>query len=265
MANFKKYSVTETAKIVRKYLKGKFPETKFSVKSNKYSQGASISISWTDGETEKEIESVCDRFSSRLPSDVSDYSGTAKDVWEDQKVIWGSHSIHYTRSYSDDFKLHVEEFMDNQLDSWCKKLAPDYAEFPKTGRDFYLRKLLAAYSDNHNFYADDTFVNVYREFTKAYHGDKQLNIQGLDLNEQVKVLKEIYLVYNPFLQKAELKTVWVYNGISYHVSNFSEKKPEIKRPNLYIVPDIKEEEQYTHDDNGQFELFPEDGKQLQLF
>lgn len=52
------YSTTETAKLVRKVLKAKFPTTKFSVRSSIYAGGSSISVTWTDGPSKKEIDSV---------------------------------------------------------------------------------------------------------------------------------------------------------------------------------------------------------------
>ena len=48
----------ETAKLVRKELKKHFPKTKFSVRSNTYSMGASIDVKWKDGPTCKQVESV---------------------------------------------------------------------------------------------------------------------------------------------------------------------------------------------------------------
>lgn len=52
----KHLSAAETAKVVRKILKTKFPGTKFSVRSETYSMGCSVNISWTDGPTTKQID-----------------------------------------------------------------------------------------------------------------------------------------------------------------------------------------------------------------
>ena len=48
-------SVTDTAKLTRRPLSRQFPATQFSVRSQKYSGGASIHISWTDGPAESEV------------------------------------------------------------------------------------------------------------------------------------------------------------------------------------------------------------------
>ena len=52
----------ETAKLLRKALKAKFPGIKFSVKSALYSGGASIDISWMDGPTGKMVDAVAQPF-----------------------------------------------------------------------------------------------------------------------------------------------------------------------------------------------------------
>lgn len=51
-------SCAETAKLVRKALKKAFPGQKFSVRSDSYSMGASIDVSWIDGPTQKQVDAV---------------------------------------------------------------------------------------------------------------------------------------------------------------------------------------------------------------
>jgi len=55
-------SVTETAKLVRAQLKKHFPGVKFSVRSQSYSGGASIDISWTDGPATRLVDPVARQF-----------------------------------------------------------------------------------------------------------------------------------------------------------------------------------------------------------
>ena len=54
--------VVENAKMVRTALKAAFPGVKFSVRSDRYSGGSSIDVSWTDGPTVKAVEAVTCRF-----------------------------------------------------------------------------------------------------------------------------------------------------------------------------------------------------------
>ena len=58
-------SVTDTAKLIRKALKREFQGFKFSVRSSKYAGGASIDISWTDGPTSEQVDSVTDAFAGK--------------------------------------------------------------------------------------------------------------------------------------------------------------------------------------------------------
>ena len=52
----------ETAVLVRKALKAKFPDVKFSVRSDTYSGGASIRVTWLLGPTTKQVEAVAKQF-----------------------------------------------------------------------------------------------------------------------------------------------------------------------------------------------------------
>ena len=54
----------ETAKLIRAALKESFPSIKFSVKSSSYAGGASINVSYVDGPTQKEVESVATDLSA---------------------------------------------------------------------------------------------------------------------------------------------------------------------------------------------------------
>ena len=51
-----RYSLTETAKILRKCLKEAFPGVKFSVRGTR---GGSIRVGWTDGPLSTAVETQC--------------------------------------------------------------------------------------------------------------------------------------------------------------------------------------------------------------
>lgn len=67
----------ETAKLVRKDLKAAFPGVKFSVRSDSYSGGASINVSWTDGPTAREVDRV-----------IKVYAGSGFDGMQDLKYSY---------------------------------------------------------------------------------------------------------------------------------------------------------------------------------
>jgi hypothetical protein len=54
--------VAECAKILRKMLKASFPDTKFSVRSDSYSGGASIRVSWVDGPPSQLVEPIAQKL-----------------------------------------------------------------------------------------------------------------------------------------------------------------------------------------------------------
>jgi len=84
METTKTYSLTETAKEVRKALKGSFPGTRFSVRSKSYSGGCSINVSWTDGPAASQIDPILKSFEGatfdgmidlKSYKDASEYKG----------------------------------------------------------------------------------------------------------------------------------------------------------------------------------------------
>ncbi len=54
------YGLAETAKLIKRTLGVFYPATKFSVKSDSYSGGCSIDVSWTDGPAS--VDNILDRF-----------------------------------------------------------------------------------------------------------------------------------------------------------------------------------------------------------
>jgi len=73
-------TVAETAKLIRKALARHFPETKFSVRSKSYSGGASIDISWTDGERTKTVNAIVKGFEGKSFDGMNDLA-TCQDSW----------------------------------------------------------------------------------------------------------------------------------------------------------------------------------------
>ena len=73
-------TVAETAKLIRVTLSKHFPSAKFSVRSKSYSGGASIDISWTDGERTKTVEAIVKGFEGRSFDGTNDLA-TCQDSW----------------------------------------------------------------------------------------------------------------------------------------------------------------------------------------
>ena len=71
-------SCAETAKFVRKALKEAFPTGKFSVRSQTYSGGSSIHISWTDGLSDSQIRLICGCFEGSSFDSYTDVNSNFK-------------------------------------------------------------------------------------------------------------------------------------------------------------------------------------------
>ena len=76
----KRLSCAETAKLVRAALKKNFPGVKFSVRSNVYSGGASIDVSWDMGPATNEIDKVVGGFEGSSFDGMNDLK-SYQDSW----------------------------------------------------------------------------------------------------------------------------------------------------------------------------------------
>lgn len=97
----KRYTCAETAKLVRAELKSAFPEIKFSVRSETYSGGASITVSWTDGPTSKEIKAVVSKYAGADFDPMIDLKSyvTRTDA-DGNPVRYGADYVFTSRSYT---------------------------------------------------------------------------------------------------------------------------------------------------------------------
>lgn len=75
MSDYQAIDVTKQAKMIRQALKEAFPEVKFSVRSERYSMGASIDISWTDGPLTRQVDEVVKIFAGATFDGMDDYKG----------------------------------------------------------------------------------------------------------------------------------------------------------------------------------------------
>ena len=81
-------SCSETAKLVRKALKEKFPNQKFSVRSSVYSGGASIDVSWNDGVSQEQVNEIIKQFEGAGFDGMIDYKYYIKHwLLPDGKVL----------------------------------------------------------------------------------------------------------------------------------------------------------------------------------
>lgn len=100
----KKYlTCAETAKLIRTALKEAFPGFKFSVRSSVYSGGASITVSWTDGPTSKQVDEIVKVFEGSYFDGMTDYKGLNYSAINGQEVRFGADFIFTKREYTSGF------------------------------------------------------------------------------------------------------------------------------------------------------------------
>ncbi len=120
MSNIKS-EVAQAASLIRKDLKAAFQAIKFSVSSSSYSMGDSVRISWTNGPSSEQVNSLvckykCGRFDGM--TDSYDMSNRRNDI--PQTMF-----IHTDRRISQD--MYNEAFNDakSYLEDWDKLTAID--------------------------------------------------------------------------------------------------------------------------------------------
>lgn len=86
-------SLTTAAKNVRIELKVAFPGVKFSVKTERYSGGDSISVGWIDGPTGKQVEAITKKYqggSFNGMEDIYEYTDNPfVDLFGEAKYVFG--------------------------------------------------------------------------------------------------------------------------------------------------------------------------------
>lgn len=98
----------DVAKMIRKNLKSRFPGVKFSVRTSKYSGGASVDVRWFDGPTQREVEEVVKRYQGATfdgMTDLKEYleSVVAREDGTPELVRFGADFVFAERRYSPDF------------------------------------------------------------------------------------------------------------------------------------------------------------------
>ena len=153
-------NVVERAREIRKELKKEFPNTKFSVRSSKYSGGSSINISWTDFPTVKSVEEVTNKYKS-----------VRYDEYTGEVLCGGNTFIFANNSWSEDMEESIKENL-----------------ISKYGVEFYNEHIVDAWGGRQ--YQVEAFERLYNaslevEEVKEVSSDKK----ELYSNEEVQILE----------------------------------------------------------------------------
>lgn len=104
----------DVAKIVRKVLKEKFSETKFSVRSKVYSGGSSIDVEWTDGPRESEVKDLVGHFHGASFDGMIDLKSYHDSYHNGEKVHFGNDYIFFRWNISDEIYINkANEILEN--------------------------------------------------------------------------------------------------------------------------------------------------------
>lgn len=94
-------SATDTAALIRKALKAEFPGTRFSVRTEKYSGGATVFVAWTDGPQEGTVAAVTGRFEGSRADATGDFMDPVTQETDGGKVRYGARHIWTERNISE--------------------------------------------------------------------------------------------------------------------------------------------------------------------
>lgn len=112
------------ARNIRTELKRAFPKTKFSVRSESFSMGNAIDISWTDGPTTKQVEAITNKYESGTFDGMTDCYNYEPSAWKN--VFGESKYVHASRSFSE--KLFNKVVL-NLVDEYGIKDLPEWEEY----------------------------------------------------------------------------------------------------------------------------------------
>ena len=98
---------TTVAKMIRKDLKEAFKGVKFSVKSDKYSGGSSINISYTDGPTVDEVKNIVAKYEGADFDGMQDLKTNKDIIIDGVAYLGGPDFIFVNRDYSKEFTENV--------------------------------------------------------------------------------------------------------------------------------------------------------------
>ena len=111
--NGKKSQHAVGAANIRRELKKAFPDVKFSVRSDSFSMGCSIDISWQDGPTTTEVDALINKYQYADFDGMTDSTTYRDDPWSD--VFGGAKYVHGQRKASAETIAALTPWAEEQL------------------------------------------------------------------------------------------------------------------------------------------------------
>lgn len=126
------YTTTGTAQLIREALKAAFPGVKFSVTSESFANGSSVSIAYTDGPSRKQVAQVYAAFKSghyNSSEDIYEYHREPTAIDASGKlfrVSYGAKYISESRSYSPAYGFFLNSLDLREAPSLAQQFAAFY-------------------------------------------------------------------------------------------------------------------------------------------
>jgi hypothetical protein len=140
------------AKNIRIELARSFPGIKFSVKSERFSMGNAIRISWTDGPTSAQVEEISKKYEAGDFDGMTDCYNYRKDhAWPD--AFGDSKYISHSREYS---PALVQTAIDYLWDKYCPEVAKVTPEEYETGKTW---SIIIIKNGHHNEHSAQTQIH----------------------------------------------------------------------------------------------------------
>jgi hypothetical protein len=105
----RRIDTADCAKLVRTALKASFPEVKFSVRTERYSGGSSVWVTWTDGPTAKQVEAIAKRYEGADFDGMIDLKTYHDSDLDGERVSFGADWVQCQRSWSPAFLRRCAE------------------------------------------------------------------------------------------------------------------------------------------------------------
>lgn len=102
--NYRQMDVVEVARLIRKELKSKFPGTKFSVRSDRFSMGESIDVHWTNFPTVKQVE-----------NHIKQYEHVRRDPMTGDILSGGNRYLSCHNVWTDEIKQEIAELVPEEI------------------------------------------------------------------------------------------------------------------------------------------------------
>jgi len=224
---------TDVAKLIRKELKTHFPATKFSVRSERYSGGSSIDVSWTDGVPTKTVDKIIKPFEGSKFDGMIDLKTSKEDTYYNGKLVcFGVDYVFAKREFSEQniintanelSKKHnlnqtftsIKEIHSSEVrihDQWLSNCV--YEKLHQT--DFTITPQNPLYDDDetHKHYCIDELTSgITTELNTLYETWRDHNLSC------IKIKKELRETYNLDLEQIAEKLERVNKWVKEIITN----------------------------------------------